>query len=72
MTENPFDVLDRSLNKRVIVSLVGKRKYNGTLNGYDKPYMNLVLKDVEEIVGKNTKKLNVTVIRGASIAYISP
>jgi small nuclear ribonucleoprotein len=72
MAENPFDVLDRSLNKRVIVSLVGKREYNGTLNGYDKPYMNLVLRDVEEIVGENTKKLNVTVIRGASIAYISP
>jgi small nuclear ribonucleoprotein (snRNP)-like protein len=34
--------------------------------------MNLVLRDVEEIVGENTKKLNVTVIRGASIAYISP
>ena len=72
MVENPFDVLDASLNKRVIVSLVGRREYNGTLNGYDKPYMNLVLKDVEEIKGESTKKLNSAVIRGASIAYISP
>ena len=72
MPETPFDVLERSANKRVIVSLVGRREYRGTLLGFDKPHMNLVLKDVEEITDAGERKVAYAVIRGAAIEYVSP
>jgi small nuclear ribonucleoprotein (snRNP)-like protein len=72
MPENPFDVLEKSMNKRVIVSLVGRREYRGTLLGFDKPHMNLVLRDVEEVSDQVERKLKSALIRGAAIEYISP
>jgi len=72
MPEIPFDVLEHSANKRVIVSLVGRREYRGTLLGFDKPHMNLVLKDVEEITDAGERKVAYAVIRGAAIEYVSP
>lgn len=72
MPDIPFDVLERSVNKRVIVSLVGRREYRGVLLGFDKPHMNLVLKDAEEITDSGGRKASSAVIRGAAIEYISP
>ena len=72
MPENPFDVLEKSMNKRVIVSLVGRREYRWTLLGFDKPHMNLVLRDVEEVSDQVERKLKSALIRGAAIEYISP
>jgi len=72
MPEIPFDVLEQSINKRVIVSLVGRREYRGTLLGFDKPHMNLVLKDAEEITESGERKIISAVIRGAAIEYVSP
>lgn len=78
MTKNrPLDVLNASLNKRVIVHLRGGREYRGTLDGYDHPHLNLVLKAAEEVqkVGspeETITKRELVIVRGDNIIYISP
>jgi small nuclear ribonucleoprotein len=78
MSKNrPLDVLNASLNKRVIVHLRGGREYRGTLDGYDHPHLNLVLKQAEEVtrVGtpdEQTTKRELVIVRGDNIIYISP
>ena len=68
----PLSVLNQAINKNVIVELKGKREYRGVLDGYD-PHMNLVLKNAEEIVnGQSLMKLNLTIVRGDNVIYISP
>ncbi len=68
----PSNVLNNSLQKRVIVELKFNRGYNGILDGFD-PHMNLVLKDVEEFnVDGLKRKLNSTIVRGDNVIYISP
>ncbi|MFA5772332.1 MAG: LSM domain-containing protein [Thermoplasmata archaeon] len=67
----PLTLLNQNLNNRVIVALRGKIEYRGVLDGYD-PHMNLVLKNVEEVVGEVTKgTLNTAIIRGDNVIYIS-
>lgn len=71
--EKPLKVLHGNLNNRVMVELRGGRAYHGTLNGYDVPHMNLVLKNVEEIVnGEKEEKHNTVIVRGDNIIYVSP
>jgi small nuclear ribonucleoprotein len=71
--EKPLKILHASLNNRVIVELRGGRGYNGTLDGYDVPHMNLVLKNVEEIErGKSLGKHNMVIVRGDNIIFVSP
>jgi small nuclear ribonucleoprotein len=78
MSKNrPLDVLNASLNKRVIVHLRGGREYRGTLDGYDHPHLNLVLKAAEEVQKVGTPEESVTkrelvIVRGDNIIYISP
>ena len=68
----PLSVLQASANKNVIVELKGKREYRGVLDGYDM-YMNLVLKNAEEIIDGNTvRKLSTVIVRGDNVIYISP
>ena len=71
--EKPLKILHESLNKRVIVELRSGRSYNGTLDGYDVPHMNLVLKNAEEILrGESKGKHNNIILRGDNIIYVSP
>lgn len=75
--KRPLDVLNSHLNKRVIVHLRGGREYRGTLDGYDHPHLNLVVRNCEEVrnVGRPEEtitKRDLVIIRGDSIIYISP
>ena len=71
--ESPWDFLDTVKNKRVIVGVKGNCEYRGVLSDYDKPHLNVVLKDAEEIVNDEVKrKLSTVIIRGGCITYISP
>lgn len=75
--KRPLDVLNASLNKRVIVHLRGGREYRGTLDGYDHPHLNLVLKGVDEVLkvgtpDEVTSKKEMVIVRGDNIIYISP
>ena len=47
--DKPLKILHGSLNNRVMVELRSGREYHGTLDGYDVPHMNLVLKKADEI-----------------------
>lgn len=70
--QKPLMVLNQAINSQVIVELKGNREYRGVLDGYD-PHMNLVLKNAEELVNNEVKrKLNVTIVRGDNVIYISP
>ena len=71
--EKPLKILHASLNNRVMVELRSGRGYHGTLDGYDVPHMNLVLKNAEEIInGEPTTKQNMVIVRGDNIIYVSP
>ena len=68
----PLSVIQSSVGKNVIVEMKGKREYRGVLDGYD-PHMNVVLKNAEERVdGVEKRKLNIAIVRGDNVIYISP
>jgi len=71
--EKPLKLLHASLNGRVIVELRGGVEYQGILDGYDVPHMNLVLKNADELVHTIKKgKHDKLIVRGDNIIYISP
>lgn len=72
MAKRPLDVLHAALNQRVVVAMRGGREYRGTLDGYDHPHLNLVLKDAEEVQEGQARKLSSVIVRGDSIVYIMP
>ena len=71
--DKPLKILHGSLNNRVIVELRSGRSYNGVLDGYDVPHMNLVLKNADELQnGESIAKHNAIILRGDNIIYVSP
>jgi small nuclear ribonucleoprotein len=67
-----LDVLNRSLDSPVLVSLKGGRELRGKLAGFD-PHLNLVLEEAEELQGNDvTKRYGTMVIRGDNVVFISP
>lgn len=71
--EKPLKILHGSLAKRVIVELRSGRAFHGTLDGYDVPHMNLVLKQADETKnGETVCKHNTVIVRGDNIIYVSP
>lgn len=69
----PLEVIHNSLEKRVIVELRGGKEYRGTLEGYDHPHLNLILRNAEEIVnGEKKRDVEKVIVRGDNIIYISP
>ena len=70
--QKPLNVLNKSLDKKVLVELKANREYRGILGGYD-PHMNLVLKNAEEYINDEMKrKIDITIVRGDNVVYISP
>jgi small nuclear ribonucleoprotein len=48
------------------------REYRGILDGYD-PHMNIVLRNVEEYFDNEPKrKVDLAVVRGDNVIFISP
>ena len=61
----PLSVLNQAVGKNVMVELKGR-------NGYD-PHMNVVLRNAEEYAdGQLRRRLNVVIVRGDNVIYISP
>ncbi len=68
----PLTVLNEAISKHVIVELKANREYRGILDGYD-PHMNLVIKNAEEFINnESVRKMDVTIVRGDNVVYISP
>lgn len=73
MPSRPLDILHAALNQPVTVELRGGRTYRGTLDGYDHPHLNLVVKNVEEVAeGGGVRKYDHVLVRGDAIIYIRP
>lgn len=72
MEARPFDALNRSRDKNVVVELKNGKQYVGTLRAFD-PHINVVLDDAEEREnGQVKRKLGTTFIRGDTIILITP
>ena len=73
MTEKrPFDILNGSLNNRVLVGLKGGVELSGTMASYD-VHMNIVLEKAEELANGEVKRgIGTVLLRGDSVVYISP
>lgn len=70
--DRPFDFLNESINKTVLVRLKGPRELRGSLKAFD-VHMNIVLDDVEELEDdKVLKKIGSMLVRGDNIVFISP
>lgn len=68
----PLSVLNQAVGKNVMVELKGRKEYRGVLDGYD-PLMNVVLRNAEEYAdGQLRRRLNVVIVRGDNVIYISP
>lgn len=72
MMIKPLSILNENINNQVLVELRGGREYRGILDGYD-PHMNLVLRNAEEILENEVKrKVELAIVRGDNVIYISP
>lgn len=73
MAENrPFDILDGSLNKAVIVRLKGGTEIRGVMTAYD-VHMNIVIQGAEQLEnGEVKRKLGTMLLRGDSVIFLSP
>jgi len=68
----PFDVLNKSLNKNVLVKMKGNFEVRGLLSSFD-VHMNIVVENGEELEnGEVRKKLGTVLLRGDTVVYISP
>jgi len=69
-TKRPLSVLQKSLNKSVIVRLKNEVEYKGKIDNVDS-YMNLIMTDAEELHdGKTVGKFGRIILRGNNVIFI--
>ena len=69
-TKRPLSVLQKSLNKSVIVRLKNEVEYKGKIDSVDS-YMNLIMTDAEELHdGKTVVKYGRIILRGNNVIFI--
>lgn len=74
MTESkPFDFLNSSINKNVLVLMKGNIRVRGKLKAFD-VHMNIVLEEAEKLNEDDTvsQKFGKVIIRGDTIILVSP
>ena len=69
-TKRPLSVLQKSLNKSVIIRLKNEVEYKGKIDNVDS-YMNLIMTDAEELHdGKTVGKYGRIILRGNNVIFI--
>ena len=69
-TKRPLSVLQKSLNKSVIVRLKKEVEYKGKIDNVDS-YMNLIMTEAEEMHdGKTVGKFGRIILRGNNVIFI--
>ena len=72
MNSRPFDLLNDSIGKEVLVILKGDISIRGTLRAFD-VHMNIVLENAEELAhGQMKTKYGKLILRGDNVLLISP
>ena len=73
MTNNrPFDLLNDSLGKEVLVELKDGVSIRGTLKAFD-VHMNVVLENAEQLINNEVKKkFGKLILRGDNVVLLSP
>ena len=73
IASRPFDLLNDSIGKDVLVLLKGNVKIRGTLKAFD-VHMNIVLENAEELgaEGEMKTKYGKVILRGDSVILMSP
>jgi len=68
----PFDFLNESIGKEVLVELKDKLSIRGTLKAFD-VHMNIVLENAEQLENNQPKKkYGKLILRGDNVVLISP
>ncbi len=67
----PLNVLERNMNKSVMLTLKDGRTLEGKLTGFDE-YMNMILEDTEENKDDQVRRIGTVVLRGNNIVTIVP
>ena len=71
-SERPFDLLNESIGKNVLVELKGNLSFRGKLKAFD-VHMNVVLEDAEKFeAGELKSKVGKILLRGDTVLFISP
>ncbi|MFW3145392.1 MAG: LSM domain-containing protein [Thermoplasmatota archaeon] len=67
----PQNLLEKSLDKQMIIKLKDGRLMTGKLVGYDE-YMNMVLEGTEEENNDEKRRLGTVILRGNNVVSITP
>ena len=71
MANRPFDMLNESIGKEILVLLKGETSIRGTLKAFD-VHLNLVLDNAEKLENGEAKtKYGKVMLRGDSVVLIS-
>ncbi|ASI13575.1 LSm family RNA-binding protein [Candidatus Mancarchaeum acidiphilum] len=71
--ERPFDLLNKSIGKQVLVRLKNNLSIRGKITSFD-AHMNIVMDGAEELdsSGELKAKLGIILLRGGNIIFVSP
>lgn len=67
----PQNLLEKNLEKNILILLKDGRTMEGKLVGYDE-YMNMVLDGTEETKNDNKRRLGTVILRGNNVVSITP
>lgn len=73
--QRPFEVLQRSIGKTVIVRLKGNNIMRGILKSYDQPHLNLYLDNavlVKSGEEPEEEQIGQVILRGDNVLMVSP
>lgn len=72
-TERPFDLLNKSIGKQVLIRMKNGDGIRGKVSSFD-AHMNMVLEEAEELGddGGSKSKLGTILLRGGNILFVSP